>query len=223
MPTRERPADRGERIGRSDLVRVTADLRAARVAAGLSLDDVGRAVGLSRPQLSRIERAQAPATTIIQLARIGAVVGFDVRVRAYPGPDPLRDTGQIRLLDRLRRRLHPGLALRTEVALPIAGDLRAWDGWIDGLVSGAGRTVGLPVEAETRLADFQAQTRRLILKMRDGGAEHALLVVADTRSNRAAVAGARAAASDLFPVSARSAFAALADGTHPGGSALVFA
>lgn len=213
--------DRGARIARADLSRAGADLRAARVTAGLSLASVGSAIGLSASQLSRIERAVAPATSVVQLARIGAVVGLDVRVRTFPGPDPVRDAAHIRLLQRCRQRLHPTLTFRTEVPLAIPGDQRAWDARIGGLRTDTAPT-DLPLEAETRIGDLQAQARRVVLKMRDAGEEHVLLVVADTRSNRAAVAAGSDLIAAMFPVPARRALAALAAGRHPGGSALVF-
>lgn len=222
MATRERAVDRGARSAASDIARAGVELRQARASSGLALREVGRAAGLSASQLSRIERAMAPSVTVRQLARIGAVVGLDVRIRLYPGPDPLRDAGQIRLMDRLRARLHPSLGFRTEVALPSPGDHRAWDGRISGL-----RPVGdsgsvLPAEAETRVTDAQALFRRLESKRRDGGVGTVLLVVADTRSNRAAAAAARTAVAESFPVPARHALSALASGAHPGGSALIF-
>lgn len=76
---------------------------------------MGRAVAMSYTQVGRIERAVHPNVTATQLARVGAVVGLDVRVRAFPGPAPLRDSAQLAVLDRLRARLHPNLTLRTEV------------------------------------------------------------------------------------------------------------
>jgi transcriptional regulator with XRE-family HTH domain len=222
VPSRERAVDRGDRLARSDLARLGAELRLARVGAGLSLSQVGRSVGLSGSQVSRIERALAGAATVRQLARVGAVVGLDIRIRGYPGPDPLRDAAQIRLLDRIRYRLDARLTFRTEVPLPGTGDRRAWDGWIDGFQE-TSEHIGLPVEAETRIIDLQASTRRLALKMRDGSIECVLLIVADTRSNRAAIHAAGIAVSELFPVTPRSAWAALAAGRHPGGSALLLA
>ena len=80
----------------------------------------------------------------------------------------------------------------------------------------------LPAEAETRVTDAQALFRRLESKRRDGGVGTVLLVVADTRSNRAAAAAARTAVAESFPVPARHALSALASGAHPGGSALIF-
>src|SRR5688572_1259172 len=148
------------------------------------------------------------------------LVASGCRVRAYPVPAPLRDAAQLALVDRLRARLHPDLTLRTEVPLPIEGDQRAWDGVIKGFVAPAASM--LPAEAETRIHDFQAQTRRVMLKCRDAGLDHILFVVAGTRSNRKAVIAAGAAVGELFPVPPRDALAALAAGEHPGGSALVF-
>ena len=175
---------------------------------------------MSYSQVGRIERAAHLNVSATQLARIGAVVGLDVRVRAFPGPAPLRDAAQLALLDRLRKMLHPGLTMRTEVPLPIDGDQRAWDAMIRGFPGP--RTATLPAEAETKIHDFQAQTRRIALKCRDAGIDDVLLVVAGTRSNRRAIAAAGATVRELFPVPARSAVDALAAGSHPGGSALIF-
>lgn len=187
--------------------------------AGLTMAQVGRVVGLSASQISRIERGAAANVSVRHLGRIGAAVGLDVRVRAYPGPDPIRDASQVAVIDRLRRRLSGRLRIRTEVPIPIEGDQRAWDAVIAGLVGGPST---LPVEVETRLHDLQAQTRRISLKARDAGVAAILLVVADTRTNRRAIAAAAPVLSGSFDVAARTALAALAEGRHPGGSALVF-
>jgi transcriptional regulator with XRE-family HTH domain len=219
MPDRERAADRGSRLARHDLATVGADLRTARISAGKTLRDVGRAVGLSYSEVGRIERAVLPSVSVTQLARIAAVVGLDVRVRTYPGPSPLRDAAQIGLFDRLRVRLAPTLVLRTEVPLRIEGDLRAWDAVISGFEPVADP---LHAEGETRLHDAQAQQRRIALKARDSGVDTVLLVVADTPRNRTAVRLAGSMISDEYPISPRFALASLAAGRHPGGSALVF-
>src|SRR5688500_93611 len=100
MPTRERATDRGARIAHRDLGAIGSDFRTARISAGLSMEQVGQRVGLSRWQVGRIERARHEAVTAVQLGRIGAVIGLDVRIRAYPGPDPMRDTAQTALISR---------------------------------------------------------------------------------------------------------------------------
>jgi hypothetical protein len=126
------------------------------------------------------------------------------------------------LLDRLRARLHIDLTMSSEVPLPIAGDLRAWDGMIRGLAGEPVFPSRLPVEAETRLTDLQSQSRRIWLKARDADEPYVLLVVSDTRHNRTAIRAAEAAVRDDFPIPARRALAALEAGRHPGGSAIVF-
>ncbi len=57
---------------------------------------------MSYSQAGRIERAVLRSVTAIQLARVGAVVGLDVRIRAYPGPAPIRDAAQVALMSRSR-------------------------------------------------------------------------------------------------------------------------
>lgn len=223
MPARERPADRGFRLAQGDLRRIGEEARSARLRLGLSLDIVGRAAGVSASQVSRAERGLLATATVSQLARIGAAVGLDVRVRTYPGAVPVRDAAHIALLGRLRARLAPTVRFRIEVPLGAPGDQRAWDAWLDRLVDAHDdQPSGMPVEAETRLTDVQAQVRRMTLKARDDGVRHLLLIVADTDRNRSAVRSASSVIEDSFPVSARAALAALGAGHHPGGSALVF-
>ena len=67
------------------------------------------------------------------------------------------------LLDRFRGRISPVFTWRTEMPIPIEGDLRAWD-----VALTAGR-LSIGVDAETRLRDVQAVDRRIMLKLRDSG------------------------------------------------------
>ena len=174
---------------------------------------------MSSSQGSRIERGAHPAASHDQIARLGGVVGIDVRLRSYPGPAPALDSPQLGLIARLVRRLPPTLTVPTEVPLPGPGDQRAWDGVIVGLDGGP--ATRLPFDAETRLVDVQAQHRRLKLKLRDSGFDAVLWLVARTRHNREVIEAAAASLAADFPVSARQALAALAAGRHPGGSAIV--
>jgi transcriptional regulator with XRE-family HTH domain len=218
VSTRERPVDRGRRLATADRIRIGHELRVARQVVGESVHVVGSAIEMSGMQVSRIERGILPTVSIEQLARLGAAVGLDVRVRAYPGPSPVLDAAQMALLGRLRARLPKHLLFRTEVPLPSVGDQRAWDAYISRLV---GIADVLPVEAETRLVDGQAQFRRISLKLRDSGLEHVLVVLADTRRNRDVLRSASSILDGDFPVSPRRALAALSAGHHPGGSAIV--
>jgi hypothetical protein len=170
---------------------------------------------MSHTEVSRIERGVAARVPFKAIVRVGATLGLDVPLRAYPSGDPIRDAAQLARLARLRTLLPPSLHWRTEVPLAIPGDLRAWDAVIEG------RGWRLPVEAESRLRDVQACTRRLALKRRDDGCDVVLLLVASTRHNRHVL---RLAAPDLaaeFPVAGAKALAALSKGERPAGSAIV--
>jgi transcriptional regulator with XRE-family HTH domain len=197
-----------------DTGRVRSDLGRARRAAGLSLIRIAAASGVSPSTVSRIESGAIRRPDLVVLAAMAAAVGLDLRLRAYPAGDPIRDAGQIRLLDRLRSRLNPALRWATEVPLPIDGDLRAWDA----VIGGDGWSIA--VEAETVLDDLQAVERRLNLKLRDGEIEHAMLLVADTRRNRGVLDGAPNAFGGLTR-DARSTLRALGRARDPGRSCVV--
>lgn len=215
MTTRERPADRGRRTARAAARRVGGDIRDARVGGGLSQRFVAENAGVSRSHFGRLERGEVLSPSTDFLASCCAVVGLELALRTYPRGDPLRDRGQRALLDRLRRVIHPGLVWRTEVPLPIEGDLRAWDSEV------RGRGWLMHVEAETRLSDGQALERRVALKIRDGGPGHVMLLVADTRANRSAIAALRSGLRETFPLDSRAVLAALRQGRDPGASGLV--
>jgi transcriptional regulator with XRE-family HTH domain len=214
MGTKSGVADRARRRINEDERRVRADIAAARRNAGVSQDAIGAACGISGSAEGRIETGVTRTVDLRTLAAMAAAVGLDVRLRAYPAGDPIRDAGQIRHLERLRARIHPSLRWSTEVPLPIDGDLRAWDALI------RGDAWRIAVEAETVLDDLQAQERRLALKRRDGGQDHVILLVADTRRNRRALASAPGAFADL-PLGTREILVALRKGRNPGASGIV--
>jgi len=186
MASRDGAIARAVRVTKSDQARVLTDLARARRTAGLSHRDVGRACGMSRSMVARIESGQRTATAA-ELAAIGAAVGLDIRLHAYPAGDPIRDAGQQRLLERFRLHLDESIVMTTEVPLPIEGDLRGWDAIL------RTRTWHKPVEGETVIDDVQALERRVRLKVRDGGVDGVILVVANTRRNRRAIAAAPSA------------------------------
>lgn len=191
------------------------ELREGRVGAGLSQADVGRAVGVSTAQVSRIERALLPHVALGDLVGIAATLGLDLSARLYPVGDPIRDAAHVALLRRLQARLHPTLSWRTEVPLPLAGDRRAWDA----VIRGIGFLVA--VEAETRLHDVQSMSRRLASKRRDGGVDAVILLVADTRHNRAALDAAASGLRSDFSGDARSTLRSLGGGQDPGRSSII--
>jgi len=198
--------------------RLGADHRIARVGAGLSLREAAAASGSSRSQIWRFERGEIDRVSISDLGAWFSVVGLDLVAKAFPAGDPIRDRAQLALLERLRSRLHPTLRLRTEVPLPIEGDLRAWDAEITGAKPNRWRA---RVEAETKIADGQALERRLALKLRDDPGGHLILLVSDTRSNRAALRSMGVGLRELLPLETRAILTALAAGRDPGMSGAV--
>lgn len=215
MATRQRPVDVGAARGRAMVADLARDLREARLDRGLSQDAVATAAGLSGARLSRIERGLVATLSIDQASRLLAVVGLELSARAYPAGSPMRDAAHTALLGRLRGRLHGSLRWRTEVPLPIAGDLRAWDA----VITGPGWWSG--VEAETRPRDMQALLRRVALKARDGGADLVLVVLTDSRHDRDLVRSHRDDLATRFPIVGRRALELLAAGVRPDGSAVV--
>jgi transcriptional regulator with XRE-family HTH domain len=215
MVTRERKVDRGRRQAKRYLTSVGDDLHEARLRAGLTQRQVGRAVGISHTQVSRIERGLAVRVSYETLVMLGAVLGLDVPVRTFPAGDPIRDIAQLTLLAKLRGVLPEGLRWRTEVPFAIPGDLRAWDAVIEG------RGWRVPVEAESRLRDVQACSRRVALKRRDDQSAVVILLVADTRHNRAVL---RLASPDLaaeFPVTGAKILSGLTNGEPPSGTGIL--
>jgi hypothetical protein len=183
----------------------------------LSFEAVGRAIGISGEQVARICRGQSRNVSIMRVAELLEVVGLELGARAYPGSTPVRDRAQRSLLGRLRARVAPSLSWRLEVpVVDVAGSLdrRAWDACI----TGADWLIG--VDAETHVADWQAVQRRITMKQRDGQVDSVLLLLLESRWHRQVLAGAEDLRG-LFPVSARSALRALADGRRPGGSSIV--
>jgi transcriptional regulator with XRE-family HTH domain len=218
MPIVDRPADRGRRRARAALRHVADDGRMARVSAGLSQRDVARAVGSSHSKVGRFERRASLTSDLEFVAAYCAVVGLDLAIRTYPAGDPIRDRAQLALLERLRSRIHPALRWRTEVPLPIEGDLRTWDAEIRGRDPRPWRG---RVEAETRIADGQALERKLALKLGDDPDGHLILLVSDTRSNRLALKALGPGLMSLLPHGTREILSALAAGREPAGSGIV--
>ena len=214
MPTHERAADRGRRDATRLSGELGLELREARLAAGVSHGDVGKAAGLSHAAVSRIERGASPYVPLRSLATVASVLGLRLSVRAYPAGLPLRDAAQVALLERFRGLLHPSLIWRTEVPLPIEGDLRAWDA----SVGGPGWVAY--VDAETRIRDAQALERRIAIKRRDTRTDRVIVLLADTRTNRMIL---RSVGSPLVEgaVPGSLILAALRGGRDPGASGLV--
>jgi transcriptional regulator with XRE-family HTH domain len=218
MPARMRQSQIGAARGRATVAELMREARDARLRHSVAQREVAAAIRLSRSQYSRIERGLVPSVSVLTTTQMLAVVGLELSARAYPSGDPIRDAAHSALLDRLRRKLSRSLTWMTEVPLPHPGDRRAWDAVIAGRDAvGAWR---LGVEAETRPRDFQALERRVALKERDGGVEAVLLLLANTRHNRAFVRD-HSSLVTRFPVTSRRTLESLTTGARPEGNAVM--
>jgi transcriptional regulator with XRE-family HTH domain len=215
MVALDRRLDRAKRQTRRGLTRIGEEFREARLAAALTQREVGAAIGISHAEISRIERGTAERVPYEALVMVAATLGLDLPLRSFPGGEAIRDVAQVGLLGRLRAVLAPALTWRSEVPLEIPGDLRAWDA----VIGGRGWT--LPVDAESRLRDIQALSRRLALKRRDGRVSAMVLLIANTRHNRSVL---RVAMPDLvgdFPLPGPAILRELEAGLRPPASGIV--
>jgi transcriptional regulator with XRE-family HTH domain len=218
MSTRETPASRGRRRARMLRGRMAREIAAARRAAGLSLHAVASASGVTVDTIRRMEREEPGAFTVDLIAAVAEVVGLELAASLHPNGDAVRDKGQLALMDRFRNRLGPNAKLRTEVPIPITGDLRSADGTL--AVRAEDGPADILIEAETHLDDIQLVLRRGGAKQRDLGAKRFVLLVADTKHNREVIRR-HPELHERFPVAPRRALAALEKGEDPGGDCLI--
>ena len=215
MAATERRIDRARRETEQALAHVGRDIRQARLEHDLSQETTARAAGVSPSAVSRLERGVAKQVPLDVVARVAIVVGLVLSIRTFPKAAAIRDAAHLALLARLRAILPAIARWQTEVPLPNPGDLRAWDA----LIRLAGVLIG--VEAETRVRDAQSLQRRLALKRRDGRVDHLILLLADTRNNRAFVRAAPDGLLADFPVPGPVALERLAAGRDPGGDSII--
>lgn len=216
MPIRRDPIEEAARRARHQVETALADVRNARRNAGISQTSMAALLGCSRQLIGAIEKGQLNDVGCVQLARIGAVVGLDVPIRAFPAGSPLRDAAQLRLLERFRALVGDDWTWRTEV--PVSAnplDRRA----IDVVLVRAPYRVG--VEAITRVLDAQGQTRPILLKQEAAQLDRMVLVLADTRHNRSAILDGAPTFDPAFPVSHRALMRDLRVGRLPSANGIV--
>ena len=182
--------------------------------SGLSIREGARRIGVSPETIMRLERGDPSTMTIDLVARVAPIVGLDLAASLHPNGDQVRDRAHLALLGRFRDRLPASVRWRTEVPVPIAGDLRSGDAVVS--VS-AGDVL---VEAETRLGDVQATERKVSAKARDLGADRVILLLADTRHHRTVIRD-HPELTTRFPLGTREVLASLRAGRLPNGDGLV--
>ena len=202
---------------RRDLEEAGADLRSARLAAGLTLREVGEQVGVVPSMVLKVERGTTPGARPALIAAHAAAVGMRARIRVYPDGEPIRDAAQASMAAAFRQRLGAKSTLLLEQAVTEdPSDRRAFDAVLT--MPGC----RCAIEFVSRLHDSQAQLRELHLKLRDGAVDRMVIVVKDTRTNRRAVALVVDLVRATFPLGPRAVWAALSAGRAPSANGIVF-
>jgi len=215
MTTRESNSDRGRRRGSEMARAILRELRDARVSLGLSQVELARALGWSQQNYSRFELDQLNDISLVDICVAASVLGLEPSVSLHRVGPALRDKGHAALIGRLLRHVSPAWHVAREVPFPNHGDPRWWD-----------LLLRLPdfrlgVEAETRIRDMQALTRRMKERARNGGADELLLLLSDSGHNRGLVDELRRALGERFAMAPGDVLRALRAGDGLNGSAVV--
>lgn len=207
------------RRAREQAERIGSEVKLARAAAGLSRKAAAVRAGVSPDTERRVEQGD-PGVQLDTLCAIGEAVGVDVVVRGYPSRgSALRDAGQLSLTERLCRLANPGWSPVLEVPAGAHGE--AMD------VGFFGPTEIVACEIERLLLDGQAQYRRAATKRDELGRRHQrpvrlVVVVEDTRRNRAAVAEHANVFARFLPAGSREILVALRTGRQLGRDGLLW-
>lgn len=215
MAVRTRILDQARHRARLVRLEIGAEIRRARLAAGIAQREVAAAANRSASWLSRVERGMVASVTADELLVVCAAVGLKLWMTTYAAPRAIYDAPQLALLRRLRARIGEVWSWNYEVVVPIARDQRAADAVIR-----CGQ-VTIMIEAFSRLADAQAQLRAVHAKARDMGIERVIIVIAAGHANRRALTEASEVLASDFPLHTRAVLAALSRGEDPGANGIV--
>lgn len=156
--------------------------------------------------------------TVAALVAATAAVGLDLVLQTYPGREPgLRDSGQLAFAQQLVAMASP--TWRASLEEPAGEHGQAVD-----LVLWSPEEV-IAVEIERMLIDWQAQLRRWSAKREWLAARHSrrvrlVVLAADTRRNRVAVAPFAAVIGKTFPSGSRAVLHAVRTGSVLGADGL---
>jgi transcriptional regulator with XRE-family HTH domain len=216
MTARVRRTDLGLADARRHSASAGAELRATRLAAGISQATAARAAGMSEGQWGRLERNELARPDLVQLCCAGRALGLEGSYRYFPAGDAVRDSAQLSLAARFEAVLRPPLRMRREVLLPGRDTMRAWDGMVHG--------DGAPfvVECESHAGDAQALERRLRIKLGDDDRMGVLiLVLARSVHHRNLLREHREVFRDLLPLDAPAILRAVRAGRRPSASGIL--
>jgi transcriptional regulator with XRE-family HTH domain len=186
-------------MARSMAGSIGVEVTLARTNLALTRNAAARLAGVSASTQERVERGD-PSVQFRTACRVASAVGLKVWGRAFPVRSPsLRDTGQLRIADILRRAGHESYRIVLELALERG---RSAD------MAFFGPDEIIVAEIERLLADFQAQYRSGVMKRDELAAIHQrpvrlVLVIEDTQRNRRAVQQHAALIRSTLPAGSR--------------------
>lgn len=180
MPSYDSKFIRGYRRGEQTVRHLINELALARRRAGLGQRELALKLGRSQSEISRLERlVEVDRIPFVLISEIASLLGLELGAGLHLAGDPIADKGHQALIKRFRAVLGEAWRVVAEVPLPNPGDRRTWDL----VLRLPAQIVG--VEAETRIRDVQRLVRHVHQRQRDGGANVVVLLLADTRANRA--------------------------------------
>ena len=201
------------------MAKALAELRLARITAGLSQAEIAHLLGIAPSNVSRMESGLISEITVERISQVASLLGFEMSLGLHPIGDPLRDKGQLTVGRRFEGLLSDAWRVTDETLLPGAGEQRAWDKLLRLVGESPRYLVG--VDIETKVWDVQALVRRTRGRERDGHADHILLVLADTAHNRRVIDEFRGALGADYATSPRAILRALRLGQRLVGSGVV--
>lgn len=219
-----------ERLAREALTNFGADVHRLRLDAGISRRALARASGIDLSFVRQIEVGKANPS-LQTCTRLAIALGADLPLRLYPNTGPtIRDRHQAAIAEVLLREAHRRWQAFAEIAVQ-----RPSRGWIDlGLHDArAGVFVATEIQSELRRLEQLirwAEAKAAALPSWEGwvhlGPEPAisrLLIVRETRANRATAAEFRHLLRTAYPANGRDAIDALRETDAWPGSAIIWA
>lgn len=135
-------------------IHVGDEIRRLRLDAGLTLTELGAAVGVHRSHLARIEAGQA-APSVEVLTAVGVALGADLGLRYFAGAGPrLVDRFQAPMVEALVRSLHPRWTVRLEV--PVTHPAR---GVVDAALIDRASPLAVASELQSEIRRLEQQVR----------------------------------------------------------------
>ena len=217
---RSSAADVGAARLRFISARFGAELRIARMAAGLTQEQLATRAAVSQSLVSSAEAGE-PGLSLAVRCRMVAATGHELALKLYPaGSIPLRDSGQLRIAQAIAGAANGAWHTRFEVPTG-PGPMRAADMVLEA------RDEVIHIEIERKLVDFQAQFRAAEIKRTSLAATYSrpvrlVIAIPETQAIRNAVSAHADVIGRALPVRSRAIWRAIRGGESLGGDGLLF-